>query len=182
MKLKYRDILATISVVWIISSPIFASPQRMGGAKVFIELANCREITDAQRRLACYDIATAALIVAEKKRDIVVVDRAQITQTHRSLFGFSLPHIGLFGGDALIDDNKTVDLKQIAAMIKSARQGSDGNWAIVLDDDALWVQIDNSLVVNEPKNGSKVTITRGALGAYWMKIDGQPAIKVRRAG
>ena len=73
--------------------------------EVFNKLINCRGIADKDQRLACYDAAAGALEEAEKKKDLVVVDRKEIRETKNSLFGFTLPKIGLFG-DGDKDDEK----------------------------------------------------------------------------
>ena len=47
-------------------------------------------------RLACFDAAAARLDEAEKKGDIVVVDRRQAQEVRRQAFGFTLPSLTLF--------------------------------------------------------------------------------------
>ena len=60
----------------------------------------CRAIGDATQRLACYDEAATRLTQAVGRNDVVVLDREDIRQTRRSLFGFHLPRLPLFGGGA----------------------------------------------------------------------------------
>jgi hypothetical protein len=63
--------------------------------------------------------------------------------------------------------------------VKSARADAYGHWTIVLEDGAVWRQIEGELG-RDPHAGSKVTIHRAALGSFKMSIDGEPTIKVHR--
>src|SRR5215203_4368662 len=67
--------------------------------ELFARLIDCRTIPDAGQRLDCYDRSVSAIEAAEKSNELVVVDRREIRETKRSLFGFTLPRISLFSGD-----------------------------------------------------------------------------------
>ena len=62
-------------------------------------LSACRGVADEKARLACYDEASARLAEAVESKELVVLDRQEIKQTRRSLFGFSVPNIPLFRGE-----------------------------------------------------------------------------------
>src|SRR4051812_15385852 len=72
-------------------------------------LATCRAITDSAARLACYDQASARFTEAVSKGDVIVMDKQEVRETRRSLFGFTLPHIALFRGE----DKADIDQSQI---------------------------------------------------------------------
>ena len=67
--------------------------------ELFGKLIDCRAILDNGQRLACFDQAAAAVDAAERNKELVVVDRREIRETKRSLFGFTLPRISLFSDD-----------------------------------------------------------------------------------
>lgn len=134
----------------------------------------CRSIADSAERLACFDRATAELDQAEAKGDVVVVDRSQIREARQASFGFTfkMPSFMTRGEQA-------EDLERITSTIKSAYE-SNGVWVIVLEDGAVWRQIDNVRMRKSPKPGSKAEIRTAMLGSFFMKVDGQIAIRVRR--
>lgn len=149
-------------------------------AKAFDEVVACRAIADNAQRLACFDQSVSKLQEAADKRDIMVVDREQIGETRRSLFGFSLPDIGIFGGgkpDRHGGDAE--DLKQITGTVRSARMDGAGQWIVTLEDGAVWHQTDGTLGIG-PKPGTPVIVRRAALGSYFLKVGSQPGVKARR--
>jgi hypothetical protein len=139
------------------------------------QIYNCRTITDPGERLACYDRSVAALEVAEAKREVTIADKEVIKETRRGLFGFSLPRIGLFGGDG--DDEQ---VKEIEAVVKSASIDRSGKYRIVMEDGAVWQQIDTTRLPREPKPGQKVKIKVASLGSYFANVNGQRAIRMKR--
>ena len=63
-------------------------------------LLACHSIGDEKQRLACYDREIAVFESAERDRKVIVLDQEQVKTTRRSLFGFSLPSLRLFGSGA----------------------------------------------------------------------------------
>lgn len=153
-----------------------AAPAEMAQPAEFKALIHCRSIGDATARLACFDQAAAQLETAAGKRDVVVVDRAQIRKTKRTLFGLELPDLNLFQGDG----EQAEEVKSIEGVVASARMDEDSRWIMRLEDGATWQQIDGRVLGRRPRPGFKVEINRAALGSYVMRIEGQPGIKVRR--
>ena len=142
------------------------------------EISACRAMTDADRRLACYDRAAARLDAAQQNREIVIIDREEVQKTKRTLFGLSLPRLDIFSGGKQEEDEE--EIKEITAKIATASVGSDGNWLIRLEDGAKWHQTDGKMIASRPRPGSTVLIRRGALGSFIMRVDNQPGVKVRR--
>ncbi|MET4896098.1 hypothetical protein RN629_02865 [Sphingomonadaceae bacterium jetA1] len=158
------------------AAPAGAAPQDNRSA-LLSAAAHCTSVTDAAERLACYDRTVNALVAAEQKRDVVVVDRAQIRQTRRTLFGLNLPNLGLFGDGGGKDEPDAVT--QIESTLTKADIGG-GAWTFTLQDGARWQQTDDNILGGRPRVGDKVVIRRGALGSFKLSLAGQPAIKVRR--
>jgi hypothetical protein len=153
---------------------------RPGGATS--SLTACRAIADSAERLACYDNATDNLIRAEQAGELVVMDRDDVRQTRRSLFGFSLPRIALFGGRDDDDDKRAdvEDVDRLETTIRSARQNPLGKWILVMEDGAVWNQTDTRRLSRDPAPGMSVAIRKAAIGSFFANIDRQVAIRVQR--
>lgn len=145
-------------------------------------LAACREISNAEARLACFDREALAIQQALVKGDLIALDREEVRKTRRSLFGFSLPATRLFSKDDGREqsDKETVD--NLSAVIKSARQLPRGRWTIELEEGGIWTQIDDRKLAIHPRPGHKIEIRGAALGSYLANVNGQIAIRVRRTG
>ncbi|USI73325.1 hypothetical protein [Sphingomonas morindae] len=153
-------------------------------AAAFDSMLRCRTIAVATERLACFDQAATALDQAQSRHDIVVMDRQEIRQTRRSLFGFALPAIPLFAHDEGSAKGKEArheeeEDAQISSTIREAHEGPDG-WVVTLEDGAVWRQTGGETVGATLKPGMAVIVRRGALGSYFLKPGNRPGFKVRR--
>jgi hypothetical protein len=137
----------------------------------------CRAITDEQARLACFDTAVATFEQATASREVVVVDRKQVRDTKRSLFGLDLPGLNIFGGGP---DDEGTDVSSIESEVASAFQDGEGRWVVTLKEGGTWRQINDTILGRRPKPGSKVMIRRAAMGSYMMRIDNQAGVRARR--
>lgn len=147
-----------------------------GRSALFRQLTDCRAVKEDSARLACFDRAAASLDDAVSKKDVVVIDKEQVQQARRGLFGLSLPNFHLFGGS---DDQNADEIAQIEGKIASASPDADG-WRIRLEDGSVWTQTDGKPIFKTPKSGMSVIIRRGALGSYFLRVDNAPGVKVRR--
>ena len=147
-----------------------------GRPEAFEALVKCRAIAEDAARLRCFDQAAAALQQAAERRDIVMVDRAQVRQTRRSLFGIEGLRLPFFGGG----DEKGEEVTQIDGVVASASQVGYGRWIVHLEDGSTWVQVDDNVIAVWPKAGQKVVVRRAALGSYMMRVNGQPGVRVER--
>jgi hypothetical protein len=150
------------------------TPQR---PEVLNQLTACRQVTPDAERLACYDRQVAALEAAEASREIAVVDRQQIRRTRRSLFGLTLPDLGIFGGDRDEGDDGA-GVNEITSTILAVGTGADGRMTYRLQDNSVWVQTEGR--TGFPRTGEAIRIRRGPLGSYLANIAGRPAIRVVR--
>jgi hypothetical protein len=152
-----------------------APPQR---AELFEALVRCRTVTETAARLQCFDTATANLEAAAARRDIVVVDRAQVREGRRRLFGLSLPGLPIFGGgNEESEEDRVVSLEGVVA---GAGRNANGQWIITLRDGAVWTQIDNNSLALEPRAGQPVVINRGVMGSFMIRVNNQPGLRARR--
>lgn len=137
-------------------------------------VVGCATVTDPQQRLACYDREVAAMNEAEKKGDLVAMDRTQVRKTKRSLFGLALPDLGVFGDDG--EDGES----SIETTIRTVRMNPDGKYLFDLAEGGRWLQLDSRNFVIDPKPGQPIRIRRAAMGSYLANVNKQIAIRVRR--
>jgi hypothetical protein len=171
----FRSALTAVLALSFVGAVKAAAPAAPSRAEVVKQISACRGIADAGERLACYDKAAAALDTAEASGDVVVVDRAEARAARRQAFGLNLPALGIFDRAATKGEMNTVN-----AMVASAYRVAEDRWIVVLDDGAVWRQIDDEVLSRNPHQGSNVRIRRASLGSYMMEIDGQPGIRVHR--
>lgn len=144
--------------------------------EAFRSLLACRSITDASQRLACFDTQVANLDEAERKSDVVIVDRQQVRTAKRKLFGLSLPS---FGGLVGRGDDGEEDVSAIESTISSARQIQSGKWSFEITDGARWTQTDTRSI-STPRKGQPIRIRKAAMGSFFANVNGQTAIRVKR--
>ena len=138
------------------------------------ELYACRDIADAAARLACFDREVGELSSADQAREITFTDRETAKKARRGLFGFSFPKLGgIFGGD---ED----EVKEVETVIRSASMDRSGKYTLVMEDDAVWTQIDTTRLPRQPKAGQKVKIKVATMGSYFASIDGGRTIRMKR--
>lgn len=146
---------------------------------VMQQLYECRTIADPVERLACYDARVSAVQNAEAARDIRVVDREQVRETRRGLFGISLGGIGdIFGGDD--DDSGDDAVNQIEATLSAVERNGSGRLVYTLDNGQVWVQTDSSAPGRSPRAGQAVVVRRASLGSFMISVEGRPGVRVQR--
>ncbi len=136
-------------------------------------VVDCKALSDAAARLACYDRAVPAMDKAQRGHDIVVTDRAAIREARRGLFGLSLPRIKLFGGG---DGDEEV--KEINSTLTAIRSANDGMPIFVLEDGARWKQTEGG--PSYAKSGDPIRIRRTAMGGFMANIKGGVGVRVIR--
>jgi len=171
----FTALLAAAVPVGAIAAADPAPPPR---AELFEALARCRSVTDAAARLQCFDTATANLEAAVARRDIVVVDRAQVREGRRRLFGLSLPSLPIFGGGD--DEPEQERVTSLEGVIAGAGRNANGQWIITLRDGSVWTQVDSNTLALEPRAGQPIVINRGVMGSYMMRVNNQPGLRARR--
>src|SRR3954470_16414069 len=172
-----NSLLITAALAALTTTPAEArAPVATGTPANMQRLLGCRAIQDSAQRLACFDRETSAVEQAIAKKDLVVIDKARATAAKRSLFGFSVPDFGgLFGGG----DN---DVNEIASTVSKASQDGYGAWIVSLADGSTWAQQDDSPLGLPPERGNKAVVHRGSFGAFFLRVAGQPGIRVKRIG
>jgi hypothetical protein len=169
-------VLAGLLGVVLACPPALASPAPTRAPAVQ-SLVDCRKIADAASRLACYDRSVDGLVNAETSGDLVTIDRQQRGALRNQAFGFNIPAITL-----LDRDKKVADGDRLVSKVASAVQDGSGRWIITLEGGAIWAQTDDAALYPDPRPGSPVVVHRGALGSFFMSIDGKPGFRAVRRG
>ena len=145
--------------------------------EAFEALVRCRALTDDAARLRCFDSAAATLEQAAQNRDLVVVDRKQIREAKRGLFGLDIPDFNPFGGGG---DDGVEEIKSIESTIRSATRDQNGHWVLTLEDGSIWAQTDNYPFAVDPRRGHKVKVVKASMGSYMMRVNNQPGVRAKR--
>ncbi len=169
--------IGVLAVALIGVPALAASPKMQGRAPVLEAVTRCRTITVDADRLACFDASVAELDAAAAKRDVVVLDRGQVRETRRSLFGLSLPKLALFGGGHDKDED---EVQEITATLSSISKDADDRLLLRLEDGAKWRQIDNVAFGRAPRPGDTIIIHRAAMGSFKARVGSSPGFRVRR--
>ena len=143
---------------------------------IYTALLDCRKIADPQQRLACFDAKSEVLAAATAQHAIVVTDREELRKTRRNLFGFTIPQSGLLASG----DGQDEEVKKFETTVTSARRSRAGEWIVVLATGGTWEQTDSRELALAPKANQKVVITRGAMGTFFVSVDGQTPVRMRR--
>jgi hypothetical protein len=164
--------------VWLLSlsAPArAAAPPPTAPAPAVQSVLACRSIAEDAARLACFDKSVAAMGAAQTTGDLLTLDREQRRAVRRQAFGLSLPAFTLFD-----KGEKPDEANRLTATVVAARQDPYGKWIIRLQDGATWVQTDSNDIPRSPHPGSTVVISTGMLGSFFMKVDGQQAVRAQR--
>jgi hypothetical protein len=173
--------LLAVAAAAIPGTALLAKPAKeQARPQAFEALVRCRGVADPAQRLACFDSASAAMEEQAQKRELVVVDRQQMRDTRRKLFGLDIPDLNPFGGGGGGDAEREEEVKTVEGVVASAYQDGDGRWVVRLEDGATWAQTDNNPMALRPRPGHKVTINRAAMGSYMMKVNNQPSVRAKR--
>lgn len=180
--MKARTIAASLVLSTLAGS---AHAQSGSGSPALEPFARCRAIAAAQARADCFDAAARTLEAAVKAKDITIVTRQDVRNTRRSLFGFTLPRVGLFSvGDdreagSAANGASQDDFKEIETKITSVRSVANGRVELrIAEGDALWVTTDP--MPFPPKPGRKVRIRKGAMSNYFIAVEGERSVRGMR--
>ncbi|MEG3182284.1 hypothetical protein [Sphingomonas sp. LT1P40] len=180
--MKVSGFVLALAVTAAAAPPAAAQERTTGegqGGVIVDAIAACRTVTDSTARLACFDKAAGDLAAARERKDLVVLDRAEVQKTRRSLFGFTLPRIKLFGGGD--DEDNKEDIPEINGRVAGVLQIAADRWQVTLDDDTRWITTESARGF-PPRSGEAVRIQRGALGSYNASFNKRRSLKVRRIG
>lgn len=174
---SFAAVVAAAALAWAIPAPAAAGeaaplPRDVQG------LAACRAITADAERLACYDRETATLLSSVESGKVRVVDKEGVREVRRSLFGFDLPRVGLFGSSRKDSADERVD--RIETTVAALRMTEGGKLWFRLADGAQWQTNDALGTARMPRVGDTVALEEAALGSYWVRFGKNRAMKAHR--
>lgn len=182
VKCVRETIFAAAALAAGLAAPALAdqpTPAPIEPPAAFRAVLDCRALADPTQRLACYDAKVTALDSATKSNEIVVTDRARLQEARRGLFGFAAP-IGRMLGIGNGGGSEADEIKQIDTTVTEVRGSKGGGWKLTFAEGGTWEQTDTKSFPMSPKVGRKARISRGALGSYFVEVDGMSGIKFRR--
>ena len=159
-----------------LAGPVAAKTQPLAAApppKIFTDVIQCRTITDAAERLACFDRSVGTLATAQQNKEVYVADKEAMREARKGLFGFNLPNLKIFS-----DDDMEKDVNSIESTIAGVSQGQKG-YIFTLKDGARWMQTDGAYM-DRPKIGATIRIKRASFGSYFGQVDKNPGVRVER--
>jgi hypothetical protein len=136
-------------------------------------LMACRLLTDDAARLACFDREAAALAgTATTPPQLGFAPALNPKQQ------FGLPEHTLVQKEIAAGTRPSA-VNTIEARVAQLSRNSDGRSVVTLDNQQVWRQltVDRDLLL---KLGETVTISRGALGSFWLETKQGRGTKVTR--
>lgn len=157
------------------------------------QLSSCLAIQDIAARVACYDaiarqqveppaavpkpaqapapapaVATPAAPQAAPERP------TQAAPSPKAEFGFSAAE-----RDRLrpVEEQQPADLSFTVA---TARLTGPGYWQFGMEEGSTWRTVDVRRAFRAPAPGDTVVIRRGSLGSYFLDLDDQPGMRIKR--
>lgn len=144
------------------------------------KLKTCQAIEEPNERLACFDASVGEIVAASEAGEVRIIDREDVRQTRRALFGLSVPDVGVLKSD----EDKTEEGKEarelLETTITSVRYRSARKIRFTTQEGAIW-EINNAprrLRTIEP--GNSVIFKKASLGYFFIRIEGQLGVKGRR--
>lgn len=160
--------------------PAASMAQESDEASPLDPLKACQAESDPAARLACYDTAVAEMVAASDQGDLRIVDAEAVRKTRRSLFGFSIPDLGIFGGDEG-DDEEEDEFDTLETTVTSVRYLTPRSFVFrIAEGNALWQVSDAPARLLTVESGDPVVIEEGALSSYFIRFDGQNGVKGKR--
>ncbi len=103
-----------------------------------------------------------------------MVNRDEVRETRRALFGLSLPKLRLFERDGVGEEPET-----FTGTVRSVSAQRGGRWTIQIDD-SVWQTTETGFFQTLPKVGQPATVTKGILGSFRLSVDGKTGLKAVR--
>lgn len=152
-----------------------AHAQQAASENHLAEIKMCAAVQAANERLACYDRSVQSLDDAERRGDIIVVDRAEVRETRRQLFGFNLPSVPMFERSS----SRAETIDNLSTKLTSAREVGS-KWILTLENGSIWRQTDSSAFRFSNQPGATVEIRQGAMNSFLMRVGTSRSVRVER--
>jgi hypothetical protein len=176
-KSQERDMKITITsilllAVFAIAPAVAIDDDDVARPQVYLDLVQCKNIGDGAARLVCYDAAAAKMQQAAEAKDIVILDRAEVRKTKRSLFGFLLPKLPFF------DEQEKDEFTTIETTFASVTPIGYGKYQFAIPEGGVWETTETTQ--GNLREGRSIKIKRGAVGGFLMQIGNGGYVRVKR--
>ena len=154
--------------------------EKLTNSPLVSKLESCTTITDDAERLACFDREVGALVGAASEGAVKVVDKEEITEARRKLFGYSVPDAGIFKADSKEEEEAS---RRLTSTITTVRQVAPKEWYIWIEEgNAQWRLRNDSIRFRPPEVGDAVEFEPATMGTYWIKVNGRKGVRGNRIG
>lgn len=154
---------------------LVCSTTALPAAQVPDSLRACAAESDNAQRLACYDKEMARLAQPPHAHDAAPsTTPAAQNGAPADQFGLSEERIRKLKAQA-----GTPEPNERSAHITKISQFASGRARITLDNGEVWEQTEEDFGFS-PMSGATATITRGALGGFWMTVEKYRKVRVKR--
>ena len=146
-------------------------------------LLACRSIEASAARLACFDRESAALAAQRgsapprSTAELRGSDEPRAALNSRETFGLAPMEVAA-RAEAAAHAPKPLD--SMTARIASVGKAADGREIFTLDNHQVWVQMIDDGNWLDARTGEEVTVSRGWLGSYWLRLPSHSGFKVTR--
>jgi hypothetical protein len=171
-------VLLAATVLASLSTGVAAQDNSGAGSTDYLDrLKACRLLTDDTARLACFDRAVGEIVSATEDGEVQLIDREDVRQTKRELFGFSVPDVGILKSDNEADKQASDTLE---TSITSVRYLTRSKFRFTTAEGAVW-EINNAPArLRSVEAGDKVVFKKASFGYYFVRINDQLGVKGKR--
>jgi hypothetical protein len=135
------------------------------------KLKTCQSQADDTARLECFDAAVGQFVSANEAGEVRVIDREEIRENRRSLFGFNIPNKGI-----LAEPDEDVS-DTLETTVTSVRYITSRKVRFRTEEGATWEIGNAPSRMRRIEVGDPVELKKAALGSYFVKIKGQRGVK-----
>lgn len=169
-----------LAAILILATPLPAMAQNSSteDSRFSDSLRECQNIDSPSERLNCFDQAANSILTALENGDVRLVDREQLRETRRKLFGLSLPDLGIFKGSA--KEAAGEDFDELETTITRVSGNHSAGYLIRTAEGAVWQITNPPSRLLTPKIGERLHIRGGALSSYFVRIGEQRGVKAKR--
>lgn len=140
-------------------------------------LKACQQIENDSERLACFDRSVGEIVSANDAGEVRIIDREDIRNTRRQLFGLSVPEVGVLERG---EDEDKEESELLETTITSVRYLSSKKIRFTTEEGALWEITRAPRRLRTVKAGHSVVFKKAALGSFFIRVDGQMGVKGKR--
>jgi len=138
----------------------------------------CGRIADDGQRLACFDRALRETNADRERR--LAEQREAEERLKRQQFGFEGSPAQEAQRRVTPPQERPVEIERVEVQVASADVDRLGRWTIAMSDGSVWRQTETVPTFQAPRKGQTVSVRKGMLGSYLLRVGSQPFTRVER--